>query len=355
MKHDYTNETIQAAIDAACASDNVAEELHTSPKSRWWECQAEFRLNLARGLLARLPSPDASQDSQPAEAEIPWTEWHGGPCPLNDDEVEEWEWKCRDGSIWSRERPSTRRWRFNQSSSDIIAYRVLKKKKPEPQDPYAELKKAHAEGKVIQVNVGKWVNPEAKDLWEDRAEPAWDIEVDFYRIKPTSETFEAHGKTWTRHTPGDPMPCGRLRKVNILCEDVEMWSPSRELPACGVNWELLTVNKGYNVIGWRYADEPPKSEKVCQFCGSELLFSGDRGAHCDGCDDYDEWLSYQASPAPAWKPAVGDVVRLKSDGPKMTVIQLKGNECQAIWYDHEGMQSFDFFIACLTPAKEDEP
>ena len=66
--------------------------------------------------------------------------------------------------------------------------------KPEPQDPYAELKKAHAEGKVIQVNVGKRFNPEAKDCWEVREEPAWDIEAKFYRIKPDEpDTFTAHG------------------------------------------------------------------------------------------------------------------------------------------------------------------
>ena len=133
MKHNYTPETIQTAIDAACASDNVAEELHTSPKSRWWECQAEFRLNLARGLLARLPSPAASQDSQPAEAEIPWTEWHGGPCPLNDDEVEEWEIKFRDSVIDTNpSSPQRTRWHYHGTDGDIIAYRVLKWKKPEP-------------------------------------------------------------------------------------------------------------------------------------------------------------------------------------------------------------------------------
>lgn len=55
---------------------------------------------------------------------------------------------------------------------------------PSMPDPYAELKAAHADGKVIQVNMGKWVNPEAEDMWEDREEPAWDIYPEFYRIKP---------------------------------------------------------------------------------------------------------------------------------------------------------------------------
>lgn len=55
---------------------------------------------------------------------------------------------------------------------------------PAKVDPYAELKAAHADGKVIQVNIGKWGNPEAEDMWEDREDPAWDIEPEFYRIKP---------------------------------------------------------------------------------------------------------------------------------------------------------------------------
>ncbi len=87
--------------------------------------------------------------------EIPWIEWNGGECPLKDDEVEEWEYTCRSGYANSDFGfPSSRRWTHlhNKSSSDIIAYRVLKwKEKPGLQDPYAELKKAHAEGKVIQV------------------------------------------------------------------------------------------------------------------------------------------------------------------------------------------------------------
>lgn len=39
--------------------------------------------------------------------------------------------------------------------------------------------------------------------------------------------------------------------------------------------------------------EPPMK---CQHCGSGLLWSEDRGAHCDGCDDFNEAL--QDEPAP---------------------------------------------------------
>jgi hypothetical protein len=97
----------------------------------------------------RLPSPAAIQDSQPAEAEyhmpkipnplqtaeveIPWIEWHGGECPLKDDEVEEWEFKRRDGTVYlPPSAPSGYRW-AHYNNCDIIAYRVLRRKaKPEP-------------------------------------------------------------------------------------------------------------------------------------------------------------------------------------------------------------------------------
>lgn len=47
---------------------------------------------------------------------------------------------------------------------------------PKP-DPYAELKKAHAEGKVIQfVDDG--------DIWRDIDEPNWKLSANEYRIKP---------------------------------------------------------------------------------------------------------------------------------------------------------------------------
>jgi uncharacterized protein YodC (DUF2158 family) len=74
----------------------------------------------------------------PAEAEIPWIEWHGGPCPLRDDEVEEWECKYRTITSKAIGLPSTLRWNHNYlgngpSNGDIIAYRVLRwKKKPKP-------------------------------------------------------------------------------------------------------------------------------------------------------------------------------------------------------------------------------
>lgn len=102
-------------------------------------------------------------------------------------------------------------------------------------DPYAELKAAHAAGKVIQLRNAKRGRTEWKD--DDEAEA-------------TAPTFERAGKRWTRHTPGDPMPCAETEVVEVLLADgyinCEGWAASR------VRW---TKGNSSDIIGWRYADE----------------------------------------------------------------------------------------------------
>jgi len=67
--------------------------------------------------------------------ENPWTEWHGGPCPLKDEEVEEFEFKIHTGTSGVLKRPSVWRWSLNGNKGDIIAYRVLKWREKKPKVP----------------------------------------------------------------------------------------------------------------------------------------------------------------------------------------------------------------------------
>lgn len=68
----------------------------------------------------------------------PWIEWHGGECPLKDEEVEEWEIQFRDGDLdHAPNSPQRTRWSHHGTDGDIIAYRVLKwskKMQLEPED-----------------------------------------------------------------------------------------------------------------------------------------------------------------------------------------------------------------------------
>lgn len=151
----------------------------------------------------------------------------------------------------------------------------------EPADPYAELKAAHAAGKIIeQIGHG------SSDWFGCGSSISWSRPPECYRTQPEPETFEAHGKTWTRHTPGDPMPCDG--EVKIYCIGNMKGVTHEAYPANWWNWSEQSC-----VIGWRYADEPKQNLVP------------------DQTKD-------------VWTPQVGEVVRLKSGGPLMTVMQEIG-------------------------------
>jgi len=76
-----------------------------------------------------------------------------------------------------------------------------------------------------------------------------DIRLPVPADKQEPETFEAHGKTWTRYTPGDPMPCDWEAMVEVCIGEDLRKRPADK--AINWNWEKWTT-----VRGWRYADEP---------------------------------------------------------------------------------------------------
>lgn len=76
---------------------------------------------------------------------------------------------------------------------------------------------------------------------------------------PTPDTFEAHGYTWTRHTPGDPMPCDGDKRVQVLFSggtvshnrsNASRW----DWGGHGGHVETLT----HLIIGYRVLDTPPQ-------------------------------------------------------------------------------------------------
>lgn len=118
---------------------------------------------------------------------------------------------------------------------------------PAPVDPYAELKAAHAAGKVIQFK------PHGCS-WEDNDDPDWTAPMSGYRIKPEPETFTAHGKTWTRHVPGDPMPCEGGANVLILVKGGEILEGN----SSKFGYWGESCPEDDQIIGWRYAEPATK-------------------------------------------------------------------------------------------------
>jgi len=76
---------------------------------------------------------------------------------------------------------------------------------------------------------------------------------------PTPETFEAHGHTWTRHTPGDLCPIAPDALVFVLwlsdmvtdCSDVIA-------VACDFDWSTRPA-PDEQIIGWRHAAPQPST------------------------------------------------------------------------------------------------
>jgi len=180
-------------------------------------------------------------------------------------------------------------------------------------DPYAKEKAAHAAGKVIQYTDDNNYNGK----WQDCPRPQWVKESEHninprYRVKP--EAFKAHGKTWTRHNPSDPMPCDGKAKIEVIFQDGSFSG----LPTAASIWEWSKENPQNEwIIGWRYADQP-------------------------------------AEPAPSWEPAVGDVVRLKSGGPEMVISRLDNDDgAHCFRYSRTGIKQDRLPIACLEPVRKE--
>lgn len=119
-------------------------------------------------------------------------------------------------------------------------------------DPYAELKAAHAAGKVIQHNN---LSVSCDPCWKDQENPNWESPVWRYRIKP-----EPDG--WIPHTPGDEMPCDGAEKVQVKFRDgcVQLMPISANL------WQWNNENNIDDIIAWRpvNAAAPEESSATCK-------------------------------------------------------------------------------------------
>lgn len=148
-------------------------------------------------------------------------------------------------------------------------------------DPYFALKAAHAAGKVIEVaekRFGGW-NPVKENH-------NWTFPVEEYRIKPES-TFEAHGQTWTKHTPGELMPCDGEALVFITSDSPDVLRCASL--ACDWHWGTKTKAK---ITGWRYADKPKAPVPVPQ-CDWKEDSDGNWDTSCKQCMCFEHAPPYE--------------------------------------------------------------
>jgi hypothetical protein len=101
-----------------------------APHPKW-----KYPVETYRVAESKLPETCNVPRAKPDE--IPWTEWHGGECPLKDEEVELAEVRFRGTPDTPDEtdKPECLRWSHNILDGDIIAYRVLKTREPKPKVP----------------------------------------------------------------------------------------------------------------------------------------------------------------------------------------------------------------------------
>jgi hypothetical protein len=117
---------------------------------------------------------------------------------------------------------------------------------------------AHKPGDPAPVAKGECVDIVAKNgvvLGDGYPSPNWtdcgEYGIIFYRLhepatKPNPKTtFEAHGHTWFKHTPGDPMPCDGEAEVVLLQDNCQLGMHAN------VKAKEWCWNEKY-ITGWRY-------------------------------------------------------------------------------------------------------
>jgi hypothetical protein len=117
-------------------------------------------------------------------------------------------------------------------------------------------------GKDVKTDVvwrnGNIVRGALKTDWSSN--PPNEADSLFYRLHNPApkhpSTFEAHGHTWFRHTPGDPMPCDATEEICVYFEE-KTYSVT---PKPAMSWSWRKLIKDMSIIGWRYAT-PEQSTK----------------------------------------------------------------------------------------------
>jgi uncharacterized protein YodC (DUF2158 family) len=361
--HEYTDEQLLNALESSAPAT-----------AKLWEARSNDEINairiaIARAFLAALPKA-AEPDPWTLPAPPPGRRWHredwkpewleGGYRPLLGGE------KIEIGDeVWLNKEYQ---WHVSKVGSDMPrteAHPRSRTRRPLPAEASAE---------------------------PEQAKPADD------------------GPLWIPHDGG---PCP------LKDEEVEEWEVRYFYGTCGRFAMPISKGSGwvslnddgythYRVLKWKpghgpqaasHADEPAQAEAVCERCGGTGWEYEDEDAghlRCSAgcqvpaqteakdlaekqdkirmtvneglnkrCHELQELLRnaeakieelQRGQPPQPWTPRPGDVVRLKSGGPEMTVRGSEETDCSyVVWFVGNVPHTECFPNECLTPAKEGQP
>lgn len=400
--HDYTDEQLQAAIDAAFPAGARPEgfNLDNRPSSVDWKLEAPNRLAIARAFLADLPKPAEADPYARLKAYAAagarircyyrdegqvsfWGGWnvHGrwewcqpvDQYEIHPDDLHMCPEYAPKPQAWTMPAPPPgRRWHREDWTQDML---------PEGYRPLLDGEVIDKEDEFYYCGVGPWNSAVDSSVYASgkrvddgavyfrtrRPLPA-EASAEPEQVKPTQEALleeamkhpgvaaaKGEGQAMTKNVPGDKCPaCG--------AEEVESNTPNTTY-ACGssdYDGRPDTFHPGDKCEAQPVvANEPPQDEKQPDLSGESEKQDEPAQAHPCVCGSpttigtvhRNDGPCYQ-EPAQPWTPKPGDVVRLKSGGPEMTVeAPNKDSNTFCSWFDGNGINQRFFPAACLTPAQ----
>jgi uncharacterized protein YodC (DUF2158 family) len=151
----------------------------------------------------------------------------------------------------------------------------------------------------------------------------------------------------------------------------EAQPPAEKAEARGKLWEYYS--RKYGVMDWGYANrqepDPYAELKKAHAEGKAIQYNVGSDARPDWADIDDTQFGdrperYRIKPeplvtkpdsSPEWTPQAGDVVRLKSGGPLMTISGFRFNgDVVCRWFEHFTPHNGTFEFCCLEPATKED-
>lgn len=341
MKHHYIDATIQAAIDEACKETATTHEIYLNaldlkPSSQSWAEETPARLHLLKYALARLPEPpppavDGKTPGQVAfevyNGPLPWSEcltkfkWErvasavlaafggaGLEATIARAEKAEAEFACKN-EMW-------------ENQMIVIRRLQLQVEELEAKPQLSILRPIAEAGEVpdgcVRVH-GYYHNAESRwtlTTWRHSRDTfCADIRLPAER-RPEPQAKEEDGE---KAVPHKPDPYAELKSAHAAGRAIDFRFRPED------PWRTLDENQG-GIPTWKYSPECYRIKPEPQ----------------------------ESPPAAPWQPAVGDVVTLKSGGPKMTVVKTSEAGVKCVWFNEEERlvksHSEALPTATLTPA-----